>query len=66
MLLKSAPKRLGGREKGGQYGAMYDFIPIFDYILTYYEQKATSYEAAKYNAYDEASKDHLATNLCAA
>jgi hypothetical protein len=35
--LKLATKRLEGRGKGGQYGAIYEVIPVFEYILAYYE-----------------------------
>jgi hypothetical protein len=64
--LKLATKRLEGRGKGGQYSAIYKVIPIFEYILTYYEQRVTLYEAVNYNAHNKAPKDHLAINLCAA
>ncbi|KAA8621072.1 Dimer-Tnp-hAT domain-containing protein [Pyrenophora tritici-repentis] len=51
--LKSATKRLEGRGKdtegrvgGGLYGAIAEVIPVFEYILTYYEQRVKAYEAA--------------------
>jgi hypothetical protein len=76
--LRLATKRLEGRGKGvkgaddyvnsppecGRYGAIAEIIPVFDYILTYYEQRVQSYEAINYNAHEEAPKYHLAINLC--
>ncbi|KAF7450282.1 hypothetical protein PtrSN002B_010996 [Pyrenophora tritici-repentis] len=71
--LKSATKRLEGRGKdtegrvgGGLYGAIAEVIPVFEYILTFYEQRVEAYKAVDYNAHDEAPKDHLAINLRAA
>lgn len=64
--LKLATKRLEGRGAGGQYGAIYEVIPVFEYILSYYEQRVASYADVKYNAHPEAPEDHLAINLRAA
>jgi len=71
--LKSATKRLEGRGKdadgrvgGGRYGAIAEVIPVFEFILTYYEQRIKAYEAVDYNAHDEAPEDHLVINLRAA
>jgi hypothetical protein len=78
--LKLATKRLEGRGKGvkganddvnsspkcGRYGAIAEIIPVFEYILTYYEQRVKAYEAVDYNAHEEAPEDHLAINLRAA
>jgi hypothetical protein len=61
--LQSAAKRLEGRGKSGRFGAIAEVIPVFEYILSYYEQRVKAYEAVDYNAHDEAPKDHLATNL---
>lgn len=63
--LKLATKRLEGRGKGGQYGAIYEVIPVFEFLLGYYEQRVTSYNDVVYE-YDEAPEDHLAINLRAA
>ncbi|KAI1569536.1 Dimer-Tnp-hAT domain containing protein [Pyrenophora tritici-repentis] len=63
--LKSATKRLEGRGKSGRFGAIAEIIPVFEYILSYYEQRVKAYEAVDYNAHDEAPEDHLAINLCA-
>jgi hypothetical protein len=35
--LKTATKRLEGRGKSGSFGAIAEIIPIFKYLLTYYE-----------------------------
>jgi hypothetical protein len=50
--LKSATKRLEARGKdadgrvgGGRYGAIPEVIPVFEYILTYYEQRVKAYES---------------------
>jgi hypothetical protein len=64
--LKSATKRLEGRGKSGRFGAIAEIIPVFEYILSYYEQRVKAYEAVDYNAHDEAPKDHLAINFRAA
>jgi hypothetical protein len=64
--LKLATKRLEGRGKSGRSGAIAEVIPVFDYILTYYEQRVKGYEAVDYNAHNEAPEDHLAINLRAA
>jgi hypothetical protein len=71
--LKSATKRLKGRGKdadsrvrGGRYGAIAKVIPVFKYILTYYEQRVKAYKSVDYNAHNEAPEDHLPINLHAA
>jgi hypothetical protein len=64
--LKLATKRLEGRCKSGQYGAIYEVIPIFEYLLTYYEDRVKQHKAVDYNAHNEAPEDHLAINLRAA
>jgi hypothetical protein len=75
--LKLATKRLEGRGKGvkgaddyvnsrpkcGRYGAIAEIVPVFDYILTYYEQRVQTYEAVDYNSHEEASEYHLAINI---
>jgi hypothetical protein len=64
--LKTATKRLEGRGKTGSFGAIADIIPIFEYLLTYYEQRVNAYEAVNYNEHDESPEDHIAINLRAA
>jgi hypothetical protein len=64
--LKTATKRLEGRGKSGSFGAIAEIIPIFKYLLTYYEQRVNAYEAVNYNKYDKSPEDYVAINLCAA
>jgi hypothetical protein len=64
--LKSATKRLEERGKSGRFGAIAEIIPVFEYILSYYEQRVKAYKAVNYNAHDEAPENYLAVNLCAA
>jgi hypothetical protein len=64
--LKAATKRLEGHGNSRRFGAIAEIIPVFEYILNYYEQRIKVYEAVDYNAHDEAPKDHLAINLRAA
>jgi len=64
--LKAATKHLEGRGKSSSFGAIAEVIPVFEYILSYYEQRVKAYEAVDYNAHDEAPEDHLAINLRAA
>ncbi|CAN9122483.1 unnamed protein product [Alternaria alternata] len=64
--LKAATKRLEGRGNSGRFGCIAEVILVFEYILNYYESRVLAYEAVKYNAHDEAPKDHLAINMRAA
>jgi hypothetical protein len=64
--LKTATKRLEGRGKTSSFRAIADIIPIFEYLLTYYEQRVNAYEAVNYNEHDESPEDHIAINLRAA
>lgn len=64
--LKEATKRLEGRGKGtGRYGAIHEVIPVFEYLLAEFEQRATPYEGVDFKEPD-APEDHLAINLRAA
>lgn len=63
--LKLATKRLEGCGKAGKYSAIHEVPPIYKYLLTEYEQLATTYKAVNYNKHN-APKDHLAINLQAA
>ncbi|PZC88305.1 hypothetical protein A1F95_10995, partial [Pyrenophora tritici-repentis] len=40
--LKTATKRLKGRGKSGSFRAIAEIIPIFEYLLTYYEQRVNA------------------------
>lgn len=64
--LKFATKRLKGRGKGGYYSVIYEVIPVYEYILGYYEQRAAPYADVVYDEHTEAPEDHLAINLRAA
>jgi hypothetical protein len=64
--LKAATKRLEGRGKSDRFVSIAEIIPVFKYILNYYEQRAEAYNAVNYNAHDEALEDHLAINMRAA
>ncbi|KAI1671856.1 hypothetical protein L13192_02715 [Pyrenophora tritici-repentis] len=57
--LKTATKRLDGCGKSGSFGAIAEIISIFEYLLTYYEQRVKVYEAVNYNEHDESPKDHI-------
>ncbi|CAO2655095.1 Nn.00g101590.m01.CDS01 [Neocucurbitaria sp. VM-36] len=58
-----APRRA---RQSGSFGAIADIIPIFEYLLTYYEHRVNAYEAVNYNEHDESPEDHIAINLRAA
>ena len=64
--LKAATKRLEGRGNSGKFGCIAEVIPVFEYLLNYYEQRVQAYEAVNYNAHHEAPEDHLAINMRAA
>jgi hypothetical protein len=64
--LKAATKRFEGYENSGHFGTIAELIPVFEYILNYYEQRIKVYEAVDYNTHDEAPEDYFAINLRAA
>jgi hypothetical protein len=37
--LKAATKRLEGRGKGGRFGAIYEVIPVFEFLMAEFEQR---------------------------
>ena len=63
--LKEATKRLEGRGKTGKFGAIYDIIPVFEYLMGEYEVHVKHYSQVDYNQLG-APEDHLAINLRAA
>lgn len=63
--LKLATERLEGRGKAGRFGAIYEVIPVFEYILNALEQRVRPYEHVNFNHAD-APEDHLTINLRAA
>jgi hypothetical protein len=56
--LKEATKRLEGRGKSGRFGAIYEVIPVFEYLLDAFEEHVRPFEDVDYEQYD-APKDHL-------
>jgi hypothetical protein len=63
--LKLATEKLEGRGKAGKYGAIYEVIPVFEYVLAQLEARTGQYEHVDFNQLD-APEDHLAINLSAA
>jgi hypothetical protein len=64
--LKYASERLEGRGKSGKFRAIYEVIPVFEFLLHKLETRCNQYEHVDYNAYAKAPKYHLAINLRAA
>jgi hypothetical protein len=64
--LKYASKRLEGRGKSGKFGAIYEVIPVFEFLLCELETRCNQYKHVDYNAHAEAPEDQLAINLRAA
>jgi hypothetical protein len=64
--LKAATERPERRGNSGRFDIVVKSIPVFEYILIYYEQRVLVYEAVDYNTHDKAPEDHLAINLRAA
>jgi hypothetical protein len=60
--LKFATKRLEGRGKGGRFGAIYEIIPVFEYLLARFEELVLPFEDVDYEQLD-APEDHLAINV---
>jgi hypothetical protein len=64
--LKVSTERLEGRGKSGKYGAIYEIIPVFEYLLGALESRYRQYKHVNFDAHYEAPEDHLAINLKAA
>jgi hypothetical protein len=64
--LKECTKRLEGRGKQGNFGAISEVIPVFDHLLSVLESRLQTYEDVAHDAHPEAPEDHLAINLRAA
>jgi hypothetical protein len=60
--LKFATKRLEGRGKGGRFGAIYEIIPVFEYLLARFKELVLPFEDVDYEQLD-APEDHLAINV---
>jgi hypothetical protein len=62
--LKLATKRLEGRSYSGRFGAIAEIIPVFEHLLSYYEQRVKAYEAVEYyTKLDESPAYYAATIL---
>jgi hypothetical protein len=48
-LLKEATKRLEGRGKTGKFGAVYDIILVFEYLIGEYKVQVKHYSYVDYN-----------------
>lgn len=63
--LKEATKRLEGRGNSGRFGAIYEVLPVFEYLLHEFEQRSRPYEVVDYEL-PGAPEDHVAINVKAA
>jgi hypothetical protein len=63
--LKEATKRLEARGKSGRFGAIYEVIPVFEAVLSVYEQLLKAYDNVDHDEAD-APEDYLPINLRAA
>ncbi|KAL7771394.1 hypothetical protein CFE70_001337 [Pyrenophora teres f. teres 0-1] len=63
--LKAATKRLEGRGNSSRFGAIYEVIPVFEYLLHKFKQRYKPYELVNFEA-TRAPEDHLAINVKAA
>jgi hypothetical protein len=63
--LKEATKQLEACGKSGRFGAIYEVIPVFEAVLSVYEQLLKAYDNVEHNEPD-APEDHLPINLRAA
>jgi hypothetical protein len=61
--LKACTKRLEGRGGQGNFGAIAEIIPTFEYLLSELESRLQSYEDVAHDAHKDAPEDHLAINL---
>lgn len=64
--LKTATKRLEGHGKSGSFGSIAEIIPVFEVLLSKFEEKLQNYDAVDHCQHNEAPEDHLAINLRAA
>ncbi|KAF2022676.1 hypothetical protein EK21DRAFT_16794, partial [Setomelanomma holmii] len=48
--LKLATKQLEGRSRSGRFRAIYEVLPVFEYLLSELEQQYTPYELVNYKA----------------
>jgi hypothetical protein len=64
--LKTATKRLEGHGKSGGFGAIAEIIPVFEVLLSKFEDQLQNYESVDHDQHDETPEDHLAIKLRAA
>jgi hypothetical protein len=57
--LKHATLRLEGRGKAGNFGAIYEIILVFEYLLNELESLILPYTNVDFNAHPEVPEDHL-------
>jgi hypothetical protein len=50
--LKFTTKRLEGIGKGGRFGAIYEIIPVFEYLLARFEELVLPFEDVDYEQPD--------------
>jgi hypothetical protein len=62
--LKIATKRLEGRSDSSSFGAIYEVLPVFEYILRNMEELAQPYANVDFNAHTEAPEGNYSTLLC--
>jgi hypothetical protein len=63
--LKDATKRFKGRGKCGRFGAIYEVIPVFEFLIGRFKQCLRQYERVDFEQ-REAPKDHISINFRAA
>jgi hypothetical protein len=63
--LKMATTRLEGRGRSGRFGAIYEVIPVFEYLLEQFEERVKGLERVNY-APGDAPEDHILINSRAA
>jgi hypothetical protein len=64
--LKECTKRLEGRGAHGNFGAIAEIIPTFEYLLGELESRLQTYDDVEHDVHKDAPEDHLAINLRAA
>ena len=63
--LKMATTRLEGRGRSGRFGAIYEVIPVFEYLLEQFEERVKGLERVNY-ALGDALEDYILINSRAA
>jgi hypothetical protein len=63
--LKDATKRLEGRGNSGRFGAIYEVIPVFEFLMGRFEQRLRQYKRVDFEQC-EAPEDHISINFRAA